>query len=187
LAAEAKGTLQAIAEMLAERIDAHVPNATVSVGGGVVHVHVGLASLQVQIDTEDRAFALDAFPRSKWDVICGASIGVEQRKPSHKRSANLWYTRQRSLTGDYRWYEAAYEGNPPTQKGFDFEPAAAHPELADRAHWTGMDMVQVSYGPYAIDDEDSEAFFQRWTHIFAEAASGGLQRVPRVLPPVGPY
>jgi hypothetical protein len=50
-----------------------------------------------------------------------------------------------------------------------------------------MSIVQVSYGPYAIDDEDLEEFLKRWTHILAEAASGNLKRVVRAFPSKGPY
>ena len=187
LASEARQTLRGIGETLARRISDHIPSASVSWNGGDLHVQIGVASLTLDIDTDGGTFASSAFPRSKWDVICGAAIGVEQPKPRHKRSASLWYTRQSVVAGEYRWYEAAYQGNPLTRMGFEFEPAGANAEIADRAHAAAMSDVQVAYGPYAIDDEDIESFVQRWTHIFAEACSGALERVPRALPAQGPY
>jgi serine/threonine-protein kinase len=188
LAAEARRTLRTIGEQLAKRITENVVGASASWTRDSLEIHVGSASLQLDLDTSTGHYGPNDFPRSQWDVICGASIGVEQRsRRPQKRSANLWYTRQRSKTGDYRWFEAAYEGNPLTGKGFEFEPAAANVELADRAHSNAMDVVQVSYGPYAIDDEDLETFVQRWTHILAAAASGEMERLPRALPPKGPY
>ena len=150
-------------------------------------VRIGQGSLELDLSPSAEVINPDDFKRSGWDVVCGAVIGVGQDRPTHKRSANCWYTRQRSKAVDYRWYEVGYEGNPLTQRGFEFAPAAASVELADRAHSNAMDVVQVSCGPYPIDDEDTEFFLQRWTHILAEAAVGALQRLPRRLPEKPPF
>lgn len=183
LAAEAKRTLGSIFDELANRITQSVPNASVTKSGSSMYIRVGPATLELDLGLRDGALAEDAFPRSKWDVICGAVIEVNQTAPPHKRAANLWYTRQGNRAADYRWYEVGYAGNPLTQRGFEFEPAAVTAERADRAHWAGMDVVQVAYQPTPIDDENVEAFCQRWTHILAEACAGRLQNVPRALPP----
>ena len=66
--------------------------------------------------------------------------------------------------------------------GVEFEPAAVSPELADRAHSPAMDVVQVSYQPTPIDDENIGEFCERWAHILAEACAGRLRNLPRSLP-----
>ena len=128
------------------------------------------------------AMGEDAFPRSKWDVICGGVIEVRQDSPRHQRAASLWYTKRTDKQGEYRWYEVGYEANPLTRQGFEFEPAAVSPELADRAHSPAMDVVQVSYQPTPIDDENIGEFCERWAHILAEACAGRLRNLPRSLP-----
>ena len=135
-------------------------------------IGVGTATLDFYLPRADDVLGEDAFPRSGWDVICGGSIEVNQSHPEYKRSASLWYTKQQHKSADYRWYEVGYEGNPLTQQGFQFEPTAVTPELADRAHSQAMDIVQTSYGPVPIDDEDLDAFCHRWAHILAEACHG---------------
>lgn len=179
LALEARATLRQLGSRLAERIVSGVPSARVTEDVGALIVRVGSATIEMDFGTTVALIPPDGFPRSNWDVVCGASMEVVQGSPTHKRAANLWYTKQHNPRGAYRWYEVGYEGNPLTQKGFDFEPAAVSTELADRAHWNGMAVVQVSCGPYPIDDEDAEEFIQRWTRILAEAVSGSLQHLPK--------
>ena len=181
LAIEAKGTLGTIFDQLATRISKAVPSARVSKRGSSCFVSVGSATLELDFALGNSAFEENAFPRSKWDVICGAIIEVTQAIPSYKRAANLWYTRQANITADYRWCEAGYEAHPLMQRRFEFQPAAVTLELADRAHSAGMDMVQVAYGPYPIDDENVEGFCQRWTHILAEACAGRLHDLPKTF------
>jgi len=187
LAAEARRTLASLCEQLAQRISESVPTAFITRSNTELRIGVGSSTLEVDWQHSGQVFSADGWPRSGWDVICGAVIQVVQGKPTSKRAANIWYTRQNNPTGDFRWYEVAYESNPLSGRGFEFEPVAVTPELADRAHWNGMDVVQPAYGPFAIDDEDIDAFCQRWTHILAEACAGGLQRLPRALPARGPY
>lgn len=182
LAAEARATLLAVFNELARRITTSVPNASVRSDASSHVIKVGTATLEMELGTGDGYFFdQNAFPKSGWDVICGASVEVNQATPLHKRAASLWYTKQNSNTGAYRWYEVGYEGNPLTGRGFQFQPAAVGPDLADRAHWHGMDIIQPSYPPIAIDDEDLDAFCQRWAHILAEACDGRLQHLPRRL------
>jgi eukaryotic-like serine/threonine-protein kinase len=182
LAAEARETLWAIARQLAKMISDSVPSANVRESKGSLEINVGTASLELEIESVSGSLSPADFPRSNWDVVCGAVIEVRQDRPLHKRGANLWYTRRTSKAAEYRWYEVGYEGNPLTGRGFQFQPAAVTTEFADRAHGAAMDVVQVSYGPYPIDDEDKEAFCKRWTHVLAEACAGVLQNVPRALP-----
>lgn len=181
LAAEARRILEGIFQVLADRIAAAVPNATVRSSGSSHVIAVGSATLELDLSLSGTALSRDAFPRSEWDVVCGAAVEVVQASPVHKRAASLWYTRRDNPQGDFRWYEVGYEGNPLTRKGFEFEPAAVTPELADRAHWAAMDVIQTSYPAVPIDDEDVDAFCARWEHILAEACSNRLHNMPRGL------
>ena len=184
LAAEARNILVRIFEELAHRVTASVPNATVRNTASSYLIKVGTATLELDLSMSNHTFGEDGFPRSHWDVICGAVIQVDQARPLHKRAASLWYTRRTDKNADYRWYEVGYAGNPLTGRGFQFEPAAVTAELADHAHSPAMDVVQESYPPIPIDDEDTDAFCQRWAHILAEACAGRLQHLPGSLPRV---
>jgi hypothetical protein len=181
LADDARKTLVGIFEDLARRISAAVPGASIHSRDTSHSIRVGTATLEIDL-VQGGAFGETAFPRSGWDVICGAVIEVSQSRPEHKRAASLWYTKQNNRSGDYRWCEVGYEGNPLAGRGFEFEPAAVTPELADRAHSHAMDVIQSSYPPLAIDDEDLDAFCRRWAFILAEACEGRLQNLPRNLP-----
>lgn len=187
LAGEARLTLRRIGDDLAARISKAIPSALIDASDQRLMIRVGTSTLEIDFRAGGALFGEEAFPRSKWDVICGAVIEVTQVRPSCKRSANLWYTRQQSRSADYRWYEAAYRGSVHTANRFESEPAAVTPELADRAHWAGMDVVQVAYGPYAVDDEDATSYHDRWTHVLAEACNGRLERLPSALASHGPY
>ena len=184
LAAEARGILVRIFEELEHRITASVPSATVRASASSHFIHVGPATLDLDVGMSGQALGEDSFPRSHWDVICGATIEVVQPSPPHKRAASLWYTRRTDNRADYRWYEVGYMGHPLTGRGFKFQPAAVTPDLADRAHSSGMDVVQASYPPVPIDDEELDAFCERWTYILAEACAGRLQHMPTSLPSV---
>lgn len=70
----------------------------------------------------------------------------------------------------------------PAGRGFEFEPVAFDVELGDRAHSNATDIVQTSYHPVPIDDEDADAFFRRWGFLLAEAVAGRLKNVHRGLP-----
>lgn len=184
LAAEARNILLGIFKELARRIAAAVPNVAVRSESTSHFISVGTGTLEIDLGGKGQVFSEEAFASSGWDVICGGVIEVNQLPPPHKRAASLWYTKQANKNADYRWFEVGYEGNPLSGRGFEFEPAAVSPELADSAHSSGMGIVQASYIPVPIDDEDVDAFCQRWAHILAEACHGRLRQLPRSLPPM---
>lgn len=182
LAAAAQAILRSIFAELGNRILDSAPNAILNLAAAEPNIRVGSATILLEILQSGQAIGENAFPRSGWDVAAGAAIAVNQANPPHKRAASLWYTRRGSRSGDYRWLEVGYESNPLTGKAFDFEPAAFDVELADRAHSNAMDIVQTSYNPVPIDDEDVDSFYDRWVYILGEAVAGRLQRLPRGLP-----
>lgn len=185
LAAEARGILESVFEQMLEQVRGAVPDARIEAAGNSHTVSVGGAALELDLGPEGQVYGPDTFERSNWDVVCGAVVEVRQGDPRHVRQANLWYTRQDRRDGPYRWFEVGYGTNPLTGKGFEFEPCAVTPDLADRAHWVAMDVMVACYPPIPVDDEDAEQFSERWLHIFAEACRGRLQTLPARLPP--PY
>jgi hypothetical protein len=181
LAADADTILAEIMTQLQDHIRSGTPDARIAVSGDTLHVALGSAELEVDLQGPG-ILKEGAFPRSKWDVVRGAAIQVSQRSPSAKRAANLWYTNRGASRALYRWYEVGYEGNPLTRQGFENEPAAVSPEMADHAHSPAMDVVQVSYPPTPIDDDSVPDFCDRWAFLLAEACDGRLSHVPRGLP-----
>lgn len=180
LAADATSTLVGIAGELRRRVEKSAPSAAVSQRKGLLEIQV--ASARLRLDLDCRTYGEGAFPMSRWDVVCGAAAVVEQSSPVHRRSASLWFTRQESAVGEYRWYEVGYECNPLTGRAYQFEPTALKAEDADRAHSRALDVVQTSYHPVTIDGEDTDAFCDRWLSILAKACAGQLQNLPRSLP-----
>jgi serine/threonine-protein kinase len=172
---DAQATLRELGDELEHRVVHSIPNASVSRGRGSLLIRVGIASLTLKLDAH---YCLeDAFPRSGWDVIAGSAISVTQSEPDKKRSASLWFTRRESRDGEYRWCEVGYAANPLSGRAFAYRPIALNAELADRAHWKAMDVVQVAYPPMPIDAEDADEFCERWLFQLAVAAEGGLERL----------
>ena len=52
---------------------------------------------------------------------------------------------------------------------------------ADEAAAPVLGTFQFAWGPRAVDDEDADAFFDRWAGLLARAAKGELS-YPRQLP-----
>lgn len=179
LADEAKGVLEGLFDELARRILAFAPSAKVQKRGGDWLITIAGSALEVDAGS---AASEDAFRQSKWDVVRGAAIEVRQGQPEHKRSASLWYTRQNRKDGHFRWYEVGYGSNPLSSQRMQYEPCAVSSELADRAHAPGMDIIQCTYGPIAIDDEEIDAFCDRWVNTLAEACAGRLQNLSWGMP-----
>lgn len=182
LALEARKILEDVFRVLADQVVKSVPSAKLGGDGSSRIIQVGDAFLELDLEKTSRPLNEGAFARSHWDVLCGAVIEVRQRSPSWKRQASLWYTRRNDKNADYRWFEVGYEGSPFSSRRPEFEPCALDAEGADRAHSAAVDIVQVSYPPIAIDDEDVHGFCKRWVFILAEACAGRLQNLPRALP-----
>lgn len=184
VATEASRIIRGQFAELGRRILQSAPNAWLSLDGLTQKIQVGTATLELELLRNGQTIGEQDFPHSNWDVVCGAVITLAQGRPRFTRGASLWYTRRESKAGDYRWYEVGYESNPLTGRSFEFEPVAGDIDLADRAHWHGVSVVQVAYAPAPVDDEDAEAFYRRWGFLLGEAVAGRLQNVPRGLPSV---
>ncbi len=102
-------------------------------------VSLGPAKLWIR-QTTDR-IGRDAFRRSDWDVVQGATIGVEQSSPRYVWSASLWYAKLPRTT-EYRWVEMSYF------RAFSAEAEAPYALTdalqADSAAGPGMHSFQVA-------------------------------------------
>lgn len=186
IAENALKMLSDIIDRLFDRICGCSPAAKAEVIGRVCTIHLGQGRLCLQpmYDNDDRLIVCEAFPRSKWDVVAGGQIDVHQGEPRYEWSASLWYSKLPD-NDDYRWREVSYFGNPLVPKarlGIEFEPFALRSlSDADEAVSPVMGVYQVAFGPVAIDEEDFDAFCDRWAGLLAKAAQGRLEH-PRVLP-----
>jgi hypothetical protein len=179
LVEDARLTLKEITSELKRRVSESILNAQVRENNEGLTIRV--AGAQLELELKVSKYGAGDFPRSNWDVAAGSAIGVEQDAPPHSRSASLWFTRRNYPKEEFRWYEVGYESNPLSGRGFKTEPTAVNAELADRAHWNAMDVVQTSYNPVPIDGENMAEFCDRWLQILAEACDGNLDRLPKSL------
>jgi serine/threonine-protein kinase len=175
LAQQGFSTLKDTAEELGRRILTAAPLARV---GLIPNFSVSLGPAKLWIRQAKDFISPDAFRQSSWDVVLGATVGVEQDNPRYIWSASLWYAKLPHET-DYRWVEVSYF------RAFSGDPYApfALTEVrdADLAAGKGMHSCQIAWGPEAIDDENLDEFCGRWAALLARAVDGMLSR-PRNLP-----
>jgi serine/threonine-protein kinase len=122
-----------------------------------------------------------AFSQSGWDVVAGAVVKVRQSAPPYEWSASLWYSKEHERDA-YRWREVSYFTNAFSRHQPRYEPYFLDDiNAADLAASRVMSGYQIAWGPSPIDDEDVEAFYERWADLFARAVRGQLQH-PSHLP-----
>lgn len=114
--------------------------------------------------------------------MAGAIIKVRQSALPNEWSASLWYSKQLEKD-EYRWREVSYFNafGSNRNKLRDEPYFLSDTEAADQAASSGISGYQIAWGPAPIDDEDVEAFYERWADLFALAVRGQLQH-PRHLP-----
>jgi hypothetical protein len=148
-----------------------------------LRLELGAASLEVKLLNSGRAISKEAFPESGWDVIVGATVCVSQVEPtSYKWGANLWYTNL-GQGSEYRWWEIPYFtiGRQLSQHYANYEPFALDVAVdsfvdADLAASPVMHTICIAAEPVSIDDENLDAFCDRWAHLLAKAYQGKLRR-----------
>ncbi|MFX0203320.1 MAG: serine/threonine-protein kinase [Candidatus Hodarchaeota archaeon] len=180
VASEAYKIFREIVDSLVERIVEFAPTAKVSNRTRPsLSVHIGGAILEVKSRSSD-ALPENAFPKSGWDVILGATIQVSQEQPRpYKWGASLWYTNL-GQGEEYRWWEVSYYA--PLHR-IEYQPfALENPTDADEAVARGGGYAySVASGPLPIDDENVDDFCDRWAGLLAKAYQGKLEH-PRYLP-----
>jgi hypothetical protein len=87
---------------------------------------------------------------------------------------------------DYRWHEVSYFVNPMARSArgqHECAPFALTDDVqhADEATGPALTIYCKAWGPEPIDDENAEAFCDRWAALLAKAAQGQLT-YPRTLP-----
>jgi len=150
-----------------------------------MHFMVDNAALTVSWFDLEAYIPESAFARSGWDVLTGATIHVMQLGSEQYRwGANLWYTNLGKGT-TYRWYEIPYFRSAlrSSDGSVIHEPFAVDSvERADMAASPGMAPWQHAVSqPLPVDDEATDSFIDRWSHLLVLAYEGKLQH-PRNLP-----
>lgn len=163
------GIMDIAANAIADLGQGPTPTMSASLGSGKIWLSVG----------QFKGLAPERFTYSKWDVICGATVSVEQ-SDGLGRSASLWYVRRWPDT-PYEWVEASYFSVVGSEHPH-LEPCLLPPgrdsDLA--ASSIGHSWV-FSHPPISIAGEGREGFIERWLTHFAAVAGGRYQR-PNRLP-----
>jgi hypothetical protein len=183
IAREAQKILWQIIDSLFERISIYAPNAKVSEIPNRYGKYSAFPDRSISVGTArltvvfSRFFVLpqNAFSQSRWDVISGAIIKIDQKERNEYHwSANLWFTDLGKASG-YRWWEVTYMTHPLKRQNKQFEPFAVDdPAIADSAAGPGMSAVQFGAKPKLADDEAIDEFCNRWADLLAKAAKGEL-------------
>lgn len=179
LASAALNILSASVSELFRRISDAAPS---SERKAKFRIGLGDADLEI-LHMRQNPIDRSAFHESGWDVVAGAIISVAQRSPRYGRSASLWYCRQ-TEKDEYRWQEVSYFSVFRREPSRELRYAPYYLDDLTEADQAAAKMVAVDgivFGPVPIDDEDAEAFYERWAALFAEAARGQL-RPPSRLP-----
>ena len=179
IASEARKILLDVAENLFQKIMNLAPTAKPTKTDTLWQLDLDQEATFI-VSFEGHVFPENAFHRSGWDVITGATISVKQHQSPYWRSASLWYTNLGSGEPTYRWYEVSYFAplSLTTAKNVPF--ALKDIAEADEGIATGG-RYRIASGPYPIDDENVDDFCNRWSEILAEAYQGQLE-YPRHLP-----
>jgi serine/threonine-protein kinase len=150
--------------------------ARIDHAGDQLWVSLGEAELEIELQG---AVPPISFPSSGWQVLSIGRIGIKQSRPEWKQGATLWYMKLREAES-YRWYEVAYKrhalSRAPVVGPFAIQDLGDDIyRHADLAAGPGMHAVEIEFGPALIDDENSEAFFERWLKRLADAYNGRLR------------
>lgn len=169
--------LELISGELLRRIMDSAPSAKSNIRGIIT---LGGAVLEISPMTIN-PIGESAFSQSGWDVVAGAVVKVRQSAPPYEWSASLWYSKVDGRD-EYRWREVSYFSNAFSRNQRRYEPYFLDDtNAADLAASRVMSGYQIAWGPAPIDDEDVEAFYERWADLFASAVRGQLQH-PSHLP-----
>jgi hypothetical protein len=148
-----------------------------SVDGRDLRVSIGLAELLV--DLEGAVPPNVFFRNGTWEVMALGSIRVSQKEPPWSHGATLWYMKL-GANAAYRWYEMEYRkhalaGGPPIGPFPIQEIGNDIYGQANLAAGPGMHVIELNFGPVPIDDENMQAFLERWLTRLAQAYSKRLR------------
>jgi hypothetical protein len=170
LVQEAGVRVRQLLQQLLSQVTAEAPTAEIipcdneNVNMVSYEVRLGRAALKAWIYPSLSKWMRQVCAEAGWEVLAGALIWIEtpkSRSPGGSRSeyqsANLWFGKL-SQDSASQWWEAAYLTGAPQEApiGLDHWRENIEPRLAD--------------GPWLIDGEHVDGFFDRWTNRLAEAA-----------------
>lgn len=142
-------------------------------------IELGNAHITIVANRTD-AISFETMKVVNWDTVTCADIAVKQISPKYTWSASLFFAKQNGQQS-FRWYEISFMDGFAGRVQSRNEPFSLAPGKAIRAMNMATDIYQVASRPVPIDDEDTDAFVERWLERFALAARGALQR-PSSLP-----
>ncbi len=147
-----------------------------------IGVSLGNGLLIISCPFTREPYSQNAFPKSKWDIICGAEISVNQSSPPYIWSSSLWFTNLNIKT-DYRWYEIPYWYTGYKLKDiYKYAPIAVSKEKdVDLANSFSVNSFQWCANPRPIDNDFFNEFVSRWSELFAKGSLGEL-KYPSHLP-----
>ncbi len=187
LARSGRATIAHLVTEMRRRILRNAPSAAVDNGP---YVSLGQAQISLPIARNFdflKTVPPGSFPQSHIDVVLARTLELHQLQPRYVWSSSLLFCRLPDAE-EYRWYEVSFmeifgAGNvyAPFSLLEQTDGARSRYQHADLALSTVMHKYQAAFGPVPIDDEDEEAFLERWMNLFAKAAEGKL-RYPSRLP-----
>lgn len=142
-------------------------------------LRVSIGEAELLIDLEGAVPPNVSFRSGTWTAMALGSIRVSQKDPPWSHGATLWYMRL-GADAAYRWYEMEYRkhaltSGPPIGPFPIQEVGNDIYAQANLAAGPGMHVIEVNFGPVPIDDENAEAFFERWLTRLAQAYSKRLR------------
>jgi hypothetical protein len=152
----------------------------VGAGHPCLHLTVRLGEADLRFQFQGSTPSNATFPVSKWNAVALGFIRVTQNRPvPWQHGATLWYMRRAPEEG-LRWHEVAYKRHAfvrgPLLGAFPIQDLDDEIyQQADLAAGPGMHSIAVESGPTPIDDEDVEAFVERWVARLASAYNGRLR------------
>jgi serine/threonine-protein kinase len=136
---------------------------------------VALGSAHLALQELDFTIPPDAFSRSGWDVLTGASVNINWKANEfdiflQHFSANLWFAK-RPNDSTYRWWEIGYVADRGNEGLIHFGTGTPNwLDAIDRAMAGDESELRVAGTPVAADLEAEAAFLLRWRQRLADAS-----------------
>jgi eukaryotic-like serine/threonine-protein kinase len=149
------------------------------VGDGVLAIRIGNKAL-LEFAGQGGIPPNVQFQAARWEVVAIGWVRVTQYAPAKWRhGATLWYMRL-AAHSSFRWFEVSYQRNglvpePPVGPFPIQDVAEKIYEHADAAAGPGLHTIELVAPPIAIDDENADAFCERWLGRLAAAYNGQLR------------
>src|SRR6266478_24341 len=174
-----EASMREILQELARVASDHLSEAVIVEADNVTDIRIG-RSARLHAASTGYYVPPDAFEMSKWRPVAMGIIQVSQEEPHPwKHGATLWYMAI-TESAEYRWYEVSYKRHAfsggPLVGPFPIQDVSNEMfRAAASAAAPGMSLIEIQFGPEAIDDENVARFTQRWLERLALAYQGRLR------------